>query len=204
MIRSTITRLLKLKDVNPAGFANGQTPVWNSATGKFDPGNAAGGGAGIAPCTGYELELESATLPMVDSGGYRTLAPVLVPFTPESTVTGPNDDLVFDEETGLLSWTVGGMYWLSVFVSITQNPDGPTGLVPSIGVTGLYSDSESIPNPGAWDPSQGDLSWSFNRFVLLRPGETGTPPLVFISYDDPAPTNWDINIDYIDIILAKA
>jgi hypothetical protein len=48
MIRSTITRLLKLKDVDPTGLADGDTMVWDATAGKFEPGASSGGGSSVA------------------------------------------------------------------------------------------------------------------------------------------------------------
>lgn len=46
MISNAIARLLRLRDVNAADIADGDTLVWDSATSKFVPGSGGGGGGG--------------------------------------------------------------------------------------------------------------------------------------------------------------
>jgi hypothetical protein len=46
MIRSTIAKLKALRDVDPSGLADGDSPVWNATAGKFEFEVAGGGGGG--------------------------------------------------------------------------------------------------------------------------------------------------------------
>lgn len=112
--------LSDLNDVDTTGIVNGQVLVWNSSTGRFQPGNMSGGGGG----SNVSLTSFSVTTAAPSGNGSLTYNNAGVfTFTPANVQASSAQSLSWNSSTYVLSLSGGNSVNLSV---LKDNTDAQT------------------------------------------------------------------------------
>lgn len=176
MIRSAIAKLKALRDVDPSGLADGDSPVWNASAGKFEFEASGGGGGGpasafavlgIRQAAGEDpvLSVSSADLTLRLFSGTTVFSPTDTSAAFVAVSSGTNNEAI--------KVTTAGFY--TVTLAITCSGDGTDSVI-------AMSHPESATSPNA------------NFSVLVNTGAT-----VRITFADHFAVN-----DTIKLVLTGA
>ena len=139
--------LSDLNDIDTTGIVNGQVLIWNSSTGRFQPGNMSGGGGSNVSLTNFSV---TTTAPSGNGSLTYNNAGVFT-FTPANVQASSTQSLSWNSSTYVLSLSGGNSVNLSVLkdntdaqtLSLSGNVITISGSNSSVNLTSLLSNASA-------------------------------------------------------------